>query len=61
MGRDAVEKFFTEFEERFRRLVRETVAEELEPATGARAVTASADLVNEETRRQVGEQLLLSN
>jgi hypothetical protein len=31
MSRDAVEKFFDEFKERFRQLVRETVAEELEP------------------------------
>lgn len=31
MSRDAVKEFFDEFEERFRQLVRETVAEELEP------------------------------
>ena len=31
MSRDAVEKFFRDFEERFRQLIRETVAEELEP------------------------------
>ncbi|MET0649196.1 MAG: hypothetical protein ABW208_21515 [Pyrinomonadaceae bacterium] len=31
MVKDAVEKFFDEFKERFRQLVRETVAEELEP------------------------------
>lgn len=31
MSRDSVEKFFDEFKERFRQLVRETVAEELEP------------------------------
>lgn len=31
MGRDAVDQFFEEFKERFRQLVRETVAEELEP------------------------------
>lgn len=31
MSRDAVEKFFDEFKDRFRQLVRETVAEELEP------------------------------
>jgi hypothetical protein len=31
MSRDAVEQFFDEFKERFRQLVRETVAEELEP------------------------------
>lgn len=31
MSRDAVEKFFRDFEENFRQLVRETVAEELEP------------------------------
>lgn len=31
MSQDAVEKFFYEFKERFRQLVRETVAEELEP------------------------------
>lgn len=31
MGKDAVEQFFDEFKERFRQLVRETVAEELEP------------------------------
>lgn len=31
MSRDAVEKFFDEFKERFRQLVRDTVAEELEP------------------------------
>ncbi|MFL6282738.1 MAG: helix-turn-helix transcriptional regulator [Pyrinomonadaceae bacterium] len=29
--KDSVEKFFDEFKERFRQLVRETVAEELEP------------------------------
>lgn len=31
MNRDGVDQFFDEFKERFRRLVRETVAEELEP------------------------------
>ena len=31
MARDAVEQFFDEFKERFRQLVREMVAEELEP------------------------------
>ena len=31
MAKDAVEQFFDEFKERFRQLVRETVAEELEP------------------------------
>ena len=31
MSRDAVDKFFDDFKERFRQLVRETVAEEIEP------------------------------
>lgn len=35
MARDAVEQFFDEFKERFRQLVRETVAEELEPLRDA--------------------------
>ena len=35
MGRDAVETFFDEFKERFRQLVRETVAEELGPIRDA--------------------------
>ncbi len=35
MSRDSVEKFFDEFKERFRQLVRETVAEELEPLRDA--------------------------
>lgn len=64
MGRDAVDQFFEEFKERFRALVRETVAEELEPirellirpAGGpARGVSELVDAV--EVARIMGEDL----
>lgn len=60
MSRDAVERFFREFEERFRQLVRETVAEELGAATRGRAGERPV-LVDDGMRRQVAEHILLSN
>jgi hypothetical protein len=65
MGRDAIDHFFDEFKERFRQLVRETVAEELEPLrdlllrpAGETVAPSLSELVDvTEIARLLGEDL----
>lgn len=65
MAKDAVEQFFDEFKERFRQLVRETVAEELEPLrdvllrpAGETSPPSVSELVDAaEVARLLGEDL----
>ena len=61
MSRDAVSQFFEELKERIIVLVRETVAEEMESAGGVRRGASPADLIDEQTRRQISEHALISN
>lgn len=64
MSRETVDQFFDEFKERFRQLVRETVAEELEPIRGlllkpvGEEATDVAELVDAvEIARLLGEDI----
>ncbi|HYH85831.1 MAG TPA: hypothetical protein VEX60_10125 [Pyrinomonadaceae bacterium] len=61
MSRDAVHQFFDEFKEKFCLLVRETVAEELEPMGSARGVAPATDDIDEATRQAIAEQHLIAS